>query len=238
VADKTGALNVAQAVLAGLFEQARSGVGQAVEVPMFESAVAYVMVEHLYGETFVPPLDTAGYKRILNKYRRPFQTKDGYLAVLPYTDADWQAFFRIANRPELAADARFKTFQTRLSNVELLYGQLADIVATRTSAEWLADLDRANIPATVVNSLETLFTDPQLEATGFWKIVEHPSEGTLRMPDIPSTYSRTPGEIRRLPPRLGEHSLEILREANFSAAEIAAMLASGATAGERDRGAS
>ncbi len=235
VADKTGALNVAQAVLAGLFERERSGLGQAVEVPMFESAVAYVMVEHLYGETFVPPLDTAGYKRILNKYRRPFQTKDGYLAVLPYTDADWQAFFQIANRPELAADARFKTFQTRLSNVELLYGQLADIVATRTSAEWLADLDRANIPATIVNSLETLFTDPQLEATGFWKIVEHPSEGTLRMPDIPATYSRTPGEIRRLPPRLGEHSLEILREGGFDEAEIEGMLASGATVAERDR---
>ena len=81
----------------------------------------------------------------------------------------------------------------------------------------------------VVNTLETLFTDPQLEATGFWKIVEHPSEGTLRMPDIPATYSRTPGEIRRLPPRLGEHSAEILHEAGFSAAEIDAMVASGAT---------
>jgi crotonobetainyl-CoA:carnitine CoA-transferase CaiB-like acyl-CoA transferase len=232
VADKTGALNVVQALLAGLFERERSGRGQAVEVPMFESAVAYVMVEHLFGETFVPRLDTAGYKRILNRYRRPFPTKDGCLAVLPYSDADWTAFFKIANRPDLADDPRFKSFETRLANIETLYEHLGGIVATRTSAEWLADLDHANIPAMVVNTLETLFTDEQLEATGFWKIVEHPSEGTLRMPDIPATYGRTPGEIRRLPPRLGEHSVEILREAGFSAGEIEGLLATGATVAE------
>ena len=86
------------------------------------------------------------------------------------------------------------------------------------------------MPATVVNTLESLLADPQLEATGFWKVVEHPSEGTLRMPDIPTTYSRTPGEIRRLQPRLGEHSVEVLGEAGFSRPEIDGMLASGATA--------
>ena len=85
----------------------------------------------------------------------------------------------------------------------------------------------------MVNTLESLLTDPQLEATGFWKVVEHPSEGTLRMPDIPTTYSRTPGEIRRLQPRLGEHSVEVLAEAGFGRDEIDAMLASGATAQAR-----
>jgi crotonobetainyl-CoA:carnitine CoA-transferase CaiB-like acyl-CoA transferase len=66
-------------------------------------------------------------------------------------------------------------------------------------------------------------------ATGFWRIVEHPTEGTLRMPGIPVAYSATPGEIRRLPPRLGEHSLEVLREAGLGAGAIEAMIASGAT---------
>ncbi len=230
VADKTSSLTLLSAILSALVHRERTGEGQALEVPMFESVAAYVMVEHLYGETFVPPIESAGYKRILNRWRRPFPTKDGYLAVVPYTDAHWRIFFEIAGRPDFSADPRFRSLESRLANIETLYEELAKIVATRGSAEWLEALDRANVPATVVNTLETLLADPHLEATGFWKTVEHPTEGTLRMPDIPTTYSKTPGDIRRLQPRLGEHSVEILREAGFGQPEIDAMLASGATA--------
>jgi crotonobetainyl-CoA:carnitine CoA-transferase CaiB-like acyl-CoA transferase len=227
VADKTSGMAVAFAVLAGLIHRDRTGAGQAIEVPMFETLVSFVMVEHLYGETFVPSAEPAGYKRILNRYRRPFATKDGYLAVLPYTDANWRAFFELAGRADLLADPRFTTLASRLANIETLYGELATIVATRTSAEWLAALDRANIPAMVVNTLETLLHDPQLEATGFWKVVEHPTEGTIRMPDIPATFGATPAEIRRLPPRLGEHTREVLSDAGFGEDEIRALLATG-----------
>jgi crotonobetainyl-CoA:carnitine CoA-transferase CaiB-like acyl-CoA transferase len=230
VADKTSSLTVLSAVLSALVCRERTGQGQAIEVPMFESVAAYVMVEHLYGETFVPPLESAGYKRILNRWRRPFPTRDGYLGVVPYTDAHWRTFFQVAGRPDLAGDPRFATLESRLANIETLYEELGKIVSTRTSAEWLEALDRANVPATVVNTLESLLTDPHLEATGFWKIIEHPTEGTLRTPDIPATFSATPGEIRRHQPRLGEHSVEILREAGYRQAEIDAMLASGATA--------
>src|SRR3990167_1791181 len=233
VADKTSSMAVAQAILAALFHKARTGEGQALEVPMFETVTAWVMVEHLYGETFVPPRETAGYKRVLNRWRRPFPTRDGYLAVLPYTDAHWRAFFTLSGRSDLLEDPRFQTLASRLAPIELLYEELGKIVATRTSAEWLAALDEANVPAMVVNTLESLLTDPQLAATGFWQIVEHPSEGTLRMPGIPATFGRTPGSIRRLQPRLGEHSVEVLREAGFDAAEIEALLASGATAASR-----
>ncbi len=229
-ADKTSSMGVAHALLAALYHKAKTGEGQAIEVPMFETVVAWTMVEHLYGETFVPAIETAGYKRVLNRWRRPFPTKDGYLAVLPYTDAHWQTFFKIAGREDLLGDPRFKSLASRLQHIEFLYEELGKIVATRTSAAWLSVLDAGGVPAMVVNTLETLLTDPQLEATGFWKIVEHPTEGTLRLPDIPATYSRTPGEVRRLQPRLGEHSVEILREAGVGEAEIQAMLASGATA--------
>lgn len=229
VADKTSSMTLLANVLAALYRQARTGEGQEVEVPMFESLAAWIMVEHLYGETFVPPNDTAGYKRILNRYRRPFKTKDGYLAILPYSDQNWRDFFTIAGRQDLLDDPRFKTFATRLRHIEILYGELNDIAPTRTNDEWLAELDGKNIPAMIVNSLESLLHDPQLEATGFWQVVEHPSEGTMRMPGIPATYSKTPGTIRRLPPRLGEHSVEILNEFGVPSEEIDALLASGAT---------
>jgi crotonobetainyl-CoA:carnitine CoA-transferase CaiB-like acyl-CoA transferase len=230
VADKTSSMAVAHALLAALYHKARTNEGQAIEVPMFETVVAWMMVEHLYGETFLPALDTPGYKRVLNRWRRPFPTKDGYLAIIPYTDAHWQTFFRVAGREDLLADPRFRTLASRLTHIELLYEELGKIAATRTNAEWLSLLDAANVPATVVNTLDSILTDPQLEATGFWKTLEHPSEGPLRTPDIPATYSRTPGGIRRHQPRLGEHSVEILKEAGLSDEEIRAMLAAGATA--------
>ena len=92
VADKTSSNGVVSALLAALFARERTGQGQAVEVPMFETLVSFVMVEHLYGETFMPALDTAGYKRVLNKERRPYPSKDGYFALLPYTDGHWREF--------------------------------------------------------------------------------------------------------------------------------------------------
>jgi crotonobetainyl-CoA:carnitine CoA-transferase CaiB-like acyl-CoA transferase len=234
VADKTSSMTVLVAVLAALYHKARTGEGQEVEVPMLESLAAWVMVEHLYGETFVPPVESVGYKRVLNRYRRPFKTKDGHLAILPYTDQNWRDFFVIAGRQDLLDDPRFKTLGTRLRHIEILYEELGKIATTRTNAERLAELDRRNIPGMVVNSLESLLRDPHLEATGFWQIVEHPTEGTMRLPGIPAAYSKTPAAIRRLPPRLGEHSVEILREAGLSLAEVDVLLASGATRGARD----
>ena len=230
VADKTSSNAVLSAVLAALYARERTGVGQAVEVPMFETLAAFVVVEHLYGETFVPAIDTSGYKRILSPQRRPYATKDGFLAILPYTDGHWREFCALVGRPELLDDARFASIANRLANVEAYYATLAEIAATRTNAAWLELLAPSNVPHGPVNSLDDLLSDPQLQATGFWKLVEHPSEGTLRMPDIPPRFSKTPPEIRRMQPRLGEHSVEVLREAGFSQAEIDGMLASGATA--------
>ena len=177
----------------------------------------------------MPALDTAGYKRVLNKERRPYPSKDGYFALLPYTDGHWREFCVLVGREDLAKDPRFQGMANRLKNVEQYYATLAALCAERTNAEWLALLKNSNVPHGPVNTLEDLFVDPQLEATGYWQEVDHPSEGKLRLPGIAPRFSKTVPEITRLQPRLGEHSVEVLREAGFTQAEIDAMLKSGAT---------
>ena len=227
VADKTTALAVVSAVTAALFHRERTGHGQEIEVPMFETMVAYVMAEHLYGLAFDPPRGAPGYPRVLSQHRRPYRTLDGYLAVLPYLDRHWQAFCDTAARPDLASDTRFATLADRSRHIDEVYAETAAIVATRTTAEWIARLGPLGVPVMAVNRLEDLVDDPHLVATRFWHVAEHPSEGALRFPGIPLGFSATPGAIERLPPRLGEHTVEVLREAGFSPEEIERLIASG-----------
>ncbi|MAW34055.1 MAG: CoA transferase [Proteobacteria bacterium] len=229
VADKTTSMALLSAILAALFEKERSGMGQEIEIPMYESMVANIMVEHLYGETLRPPSGELGYTRLINSQRRPYKTKDGYIALLPYTDRNWRDFFTAIGREELGHDERFTNIANRLSNIEDYYALIAEIAAERTNQEWLDLLAGTTVPHGRVNNLEDLLSDDQLLSTGFWRELEHPSEGAIRSPDIPQRFSRTPGSIRHLQPRLGEHSFEILKEAGFSDNDIKQLESSGAT---------
>jgi crotonobetainyl-CoA:carnitine CoA-transferase CaiB-like acyl-CoA transferase len=212
IADKVAAMWVTQSVAMALFARERSGVGQAIEVPMFECLTAFMMVEHLAGRSFVPPAGPAGYNRITADSRKPFRTRDGYLAVVPYTDAQWQRFFELAKRPDLAADPRFARLDARARNIGELYALLEPIMAAKGSAEWIALFETADLPFAPVNSVDDLLVDPHLKAVGFWHSMQHPTEGTLTMPGIPVRYSATPGSISRAPPGLGEHTAEVLAE--------------------------
>lgn len=229
VCDKAASAAVVSAVLAALFERERSGLGQLVEVPMFETMVSFVMVEHLYGETFIPAAEAPGYKRILNKDRRPYRSKDGHFALLPYTDAQWREFCALVARPDILQDPCFASVRTRLTHVDRVYATLADICATRTNAQWTELLAPSNVPHGPVNTLSDLLHDPQLAATGYWMDVSHPSEGRLRMPGIAPRFSRTPPGLQRHAPGLGEHSVQVLEEVGYAASAIDAMLRSGAT---------
>jgi crotonobetainyl-CoA:carnitine CoA-transferase CaiB-like acyl-CoA transferase len=212
VADKTAGLNAAWAIAMALFERERSGKGQAIEVPMFETLVSFNLVEHLAGETFRPAEGGMGYDRVLSPHRRPYRTKDGYIGLMPYTNAHWRRFFTLAGRPELTADERFSDPSSRSRNIEELYGVLAEMVAGKSTAEWTELLAEADIPMTTVKSPEDLLADRHLAKTGFFRDEVHPTEGPIRSIGIPVGFSRTPGSFQRPAPGLDEHRAEILAE--------------------------
>ena len=220
VADKTTSYNLLAAVLAALVCRERTGNGQAIEVPMFESLVDNVMIEHLYGAAFEPHEGQMGYARLLNTGRRPYATKDGFLAVLPYSDENWSRMFEIAEQEELKTDHRFSSQSARVDYAQEVYDWLGEVIATRTTADWQVALNEAGIPVTAVNSLEDLLDDDQLNATGFWRLEEHPTEGQIRMTDPPVRFAQNPSTIRKMQPQLGQHSREILLESGYSEKEI------------------
>lgn len=199
LADKVAGLTVAYAVPMALYERERSGLGQFIEVPMFETLVSFLAVEQLAGRTFEPPLGNAGYGRVMSPHRKPYRTLDGHLALLPYTSAQWARFFALAGRPELATDPRYADPAGRSAHIDSLYETLADIVRTRTTAQWLALLRDADIPHGEVPHYDQVLDDPHLRATGMVFEYDHPTEGRLRAVGIPTRFSRTPGGIRHWP---------------------------------------
>lgn len=228
VADKTTAMSVVQAVLAALFHKERSGEGQEVEVPMFETMVSFLMIEHLWGQSFEPSICPSGYPRILAKHRRPYQTKDGlYIALLPYWDNHWQTFCESAGRADLVVDERFSSMSRRLENIDETYRLTGELVGERSCQEWFDLLGDSKVPMMLVNELDDLLDNPQLLASGFWQEIEHPTEGTLRMTGPTIDFSKTPASIRSAPPLLGEHSAEVLQQAGLSQQQIEQMLQQG-----------
>jgi len=229
IADKTCALAIVGAVSTALFARERTGRGQFVEIPMFEQMVGFVLGEHLFGHNFVPPLGPLGYTRVTAPWRRPYQTKDGYLCMMAYTQAHWQKFWSMVGKPEMLDDARFDSIASRAKNVVALYELAGACLADKTTDEWLILLREREIPSARMSSLDDVMADPQLAATGFFKRATHPTEGEILYTDLPIRFGGDAAAATRLQPRLGEHSIEVLREAGLTDSEIDALAASGAT---------
>jgi crotonobetainyl-CoA:carnitine CoA-transferase CaiB-like acyl-CoA transferase len=226
IADRTVALQVVNAILAALFERERSGEGQAIEVPMFETMVQYVLGDHLQGHAFRPPLGPMGYDRLLVKERRPYATRDGHICVVVYTDNHWQAFCHLIGKPDMwETDPRLRDIGRRTTHIDELYALVAEAMLMRTTAEWLRVLEAADIPAYPMHTLESLLEDPHLLAAGFFETVEHPTEGQLLNMAIPGSWSRAGPTIRRHAPSLGENSREVLEELDLDPAQVERLLA-------------
>ena len=230
--DRTVGLAGVNAILAALYRRTRTGRGQAVEVPMFETMVPFVLGEHLGGATWDPPHGPEGYARLLSRDRKPYPTSDGYLCAVIYTDRHWRAFMRMLGREaEFETDPRMANIRARTEHIDALYAFVAEQMRGRTTREWLGLLDEADIPAFPLHTLQSLRKDPHLKAVDFFGEIDHPTEGRIVQMRHPARFSANETPLSMPAPRLGEHTDEILCKLGYSADAIAALKLSGAAAG-------
>jgi len=228
IADRTVGLHIANAVCAALYAREKTGKGQRVDVPMFESLLQTVLGEHLGGHSFEPPAGEPGYARMLARDRRPFQTADGYVCALIYNDKQWRAFFALIGKPELMQSDKFRDQEARSRNYDDAYALVDAEMRKRSTEQWIEALEAADIPVQRMNSLADIIADPHLAAIGYLREIDHPSEGRIRSMAVPSEWSETVPEYRLHAPRHGQHTRELLSEAGLDESAIEALLASGA----------
>ena len=202
LADKVCGLFIAQAVSAALYHRARTGEGQHIEVPMVQAMRSFVLVEHGAGAICEPPLAPPGYPRVLSRFRKPQRTSDGWVQVLPYSPAQYEALFREAGRDDLVDDARLADRAETIRNADSLYRDVADVLITRTSAQWLDFCVRAEIPATAVVTLDDILADLPL--------VEHPVAGRYRLIPAAARFSAGGSALPRPAPLIGADTEAVL----------------------------
>jgi len=227
LADKIGALHAVYGILAALLARAQGHPGPfRVEVPMFEAMVSFLLNEHLAEATFRED-GQLGYSRVLSENRRPYRTRDGWLAVMPYTADQWRRFLLLIGRTDIADSDWFADAQERNGRVDYLYSVIADELPRRDTETWLAELISLDIPCSRVNRLEDLLSDPHLADVGFFKVdPKFPKEFSRMLPQ-PVVFDDLPLDSDTPPPALGADTREILADCGFAETEIQAMLESG-----------
>lgn len=228
MSDHTTGLIAAQCIGFALYRREKTGVGEAIDVPMLENMASFVSSEHLGAATFDPPIGPSGDGRLLSPDYRPLPTKDGYITVGPNTNQQAFAFFDAIGRPELKTDPRFDSAFARTNNAAAYFEVRKTGLAQKTTAEWLEIFDRLDVPAARYNTIDDLLTDPHLADIGFFQLEDHPSEGRIRRSRRANKFSGGERTAETHAPTLGEHTNAILAEAGYGAAEIEALRTSGA----------
>jgi len=186
-----------------------------VQVPMFESFTWFNMVENLWGETFIPGNGKLGYSRSINPRRRPYPTKDGYIAIVPYNDAQWERFFELGGIEDVFDDPRFATYSERTKHIGELYAMIEDVSAKHTTGEWVELLTENDIPAMRYNRIADVLEDPHLRDTGFFEERESAALGKYRSMPHPIKYSKTPASTYADPDVIDANGDEIRKALGF-----------------------
>jgi crotonobetainyl-CoA:carnitine CoA-transferase CaiB-like acyl-CoA transferase len=228
-ADKTVGLIAVQMIVMALYRRTQTGEGCSIEIPMFENFVKFVMEEHMYLRTFDPPLGGTCDPRLIDAHAGPIPTKDGYICISATTNGQAFALFDAIGRPELKEDPRFSTVPARFANVKDYYASRVEAMKAKTTAEWLEIFDKADIPAMPYHTPDTIFDDPHLKEVGFFEWRQHPTEGKVRMMRLPNKWSCGTRREWNPAPKLGQQSVDVLREIGLDDGQIEAMVASGAT---------
>ena len=219
-ADKVTGIMLGMSIIGALFNREKNGKGIELEVPMMETMVDFTLVEHLYGFNFIPPKAPPIYPRQSSPNRRPYKTKDGYVAVLPYSDEQWLRFFKLVGKEEILKDSKFSSLKSRNENIDLLYHMLSEELTKQDTNYWLKSLKQSDIPAAKVNFPEEIFEDEHLQETNFFRETQHPSEGKLLYPKFPVEFKNTDNGETLHAPNLGENTKEILVGLGYSDFEI------------------
>ena len=226
IPDKTTSVTAAQAITAALFHRERTGEGQHVKLAMLDTMVAYLWPEGMARYTFAdrPPEPMKGEASPDLIYL----TQDGYITAGAISDKEWQGMCRALDRPRWIDDERFRTANARVVHGKLRREMTAEVLLTRTSAEWLERLDHEEVPSAPVLGRHEVIDHPQIQANEM--IVEdvHPVAGPIRQARPAARFDRTPARIRGPAPELGADTMALLGELGCSAAKIDELVASGA----------
>jgi crotonobetainyl-CoA:carnitine CoA-transferase CaiB-like acyl-CoA transferase len=218
LADKVCGLVIAYAIIAALFHRERTGQGQQIEVPMLDTMRAFTLAEHGGSAICRPPRGPAGYPRIMTPLRGPAATADGWLAVQPHRDEQWDALVRAAGLDELAGDPRLSS-RNLWREPGFGYATLSRVLATKTTAQWLEFCSEHRIPAAEAAGIDEIIEElPE---------AEHPRAGRYKVIPPPVRFSASPASVRRPAPQVGEHTREVLAEAGLTPEQIAALQEAG-----------